>query len=53
MLELKVPGLAEKRPSVLRGDYIELRVHADHTSFQGIIRDVTDKYVLIEGLDDE
>lgn len=53
MLELKVPGLAEKRPSVLRGDYIELRLHADHTSYQGIIREVTDKYVVIEGLDDE
>lgn len=53
MLELKVPGLAEKRPSVLRGDYIELRLHADHTSYQGIIQEVTDKCVVIEGLDNE
>lgn len=49
-MKLEVPGLAEKRPSVIKGDLIEIKVHGDHTSYQGIIQQVGDRTVLIEGL---
>ncbi|XP_066149742.1 putative helicase mov-10-B.1 isoform X1 [Euwallacea fornicatus] len=50
ILELTVPGLAEKRPSVLKGDMIEMKIHGDHTSYEGKIREVTDCCVVIEGI---
>ncbi|KAH1005116.1 hypothetical protein HUJ04_006159 [Dendroctonus ponderosae] len=50
VLELKVPGLAEKRPSVLKGDCIQLKVQGDHQAYEGIIRNVTDSTVEIDGV---
>ncbi|CAG9766696.1 unnamed protein product [Ceutorhynchus assimilis] len=49
-LKLEVPGLAEKRPSVIKGDRIEIKVHGDHTAYQGVIFKVEDKYCVITGL---
>ncbi|KAG5889286.1 hypothetical protein JTB14_007047 [Gonioctena quinquepunctata] len=53
MLELVVPGLAEKRPSVIVGDLIDLRVHEDHTAYRGFIKSVNDKTVDISDVDEE
>lgn len=52
ILVLAVPGLAEKRPSVVKGDRIEIKVHNDHTSYQGVIQKVGDKTVDIHFLHD-
>lgn len=49
-LELEVPGLAEKRPSLIAGDIVNIRVHEDHTVYKGIIKVVTDLTILIEGV---
>ncbi|KAL1516145.1 hypothetical protein ABEB36_000065 [Hypothenemus hampei] len=46
-VEIEVPGLAEKRPSVIKGDVIEVRMPGDHTSYQGIVVRVTEKSVLL------
>ncbi|XP_072393876.1 putative helicase mov-10-B.1 [Diabrotica undecimpunctata] len=46
-LELYVPGLAEKRPSVIVGDMVHIRPHIDHTGYTGIIRKVNDSTVEI------
>ncbi|XP_060525981.1 putative helicase mov-10-B.1 [Cylas formicarius] len=51
-LKLEVPGLAEKRPSVIVGDTIEIRIHKDHTAYQGVITMVADNYVLIGDVND-
>lgn len=51
VLELFVPGLAEKRPSVVKGDLIEIKAHGDHTSYQGIIQRLADRSVDIFFLD--
>lgn len=51
-LELEVPGLAEKRPSLISGDIVNIRVHEDHTAYKGVIRRVNDKTIWIEGVND-
>ena len=33
---LKVPGLAEKRPSVLRGDILHLKISGEQDKFEGV-----------------
>lgn len=52
-LELEVPGLAEKRPSVIVGDMIDIRVHEDHRAYRGVIKRVNDKTVEIGFVDAE
>lgn len=52
-LELVVPGLAEKRPSVIVGDMIDIRVHEDHRAYRGVIKHVGDKTVSIRYVDGE
>lgn len=52
-LELAVPGLAEKRPSVIVGDMIDIRVHEDHRAYRGVIKRVNDKTVEIGDVDEE
>lgn len=53
-LELDVPGLAEKRPSVIVGDMIDIRVHGDLTrGYRGVIKNVNDKTVHIAFVDAE
>ncbi|KAL3280168.1 hypothetical protein HHI36_017668 [Cryptolaemus montrouzieri] len=37
-LRLEVPGLAEKRPSLIAGDRICIRVHEDHTVTKDILK---------------
>ncbi|CAG9818274.1 unnamed protein product [Phaedon cochleariae] len=53
VLELVVPGLAEKRPSVIVGDMIDVRVHEDHIGYRGIIKRVNDTTVEIGDIDEE
>ncbi|XP_018580188.1 putative helicase mov-10-B.1 [Anoplophora glabripennis] len=53
LLELEVPGLAEKRPSVIAGDMIEVRVHEDHRAYRGVIKRVNDKTVDIGYVNNE
>lgn len=50
LLELEVPGLAEKRPSIIAGDYIDMRLHNNHTGYRGIIKKVNANSVIIEAL---
>ncbi|CAH1967597.1 unnamed protein product [Acanthoscelides obtectus] len=51
---LEVPGLAEKRPSVIKGDFIDIKVCGDdHTGYRGEIVKVEDKDVWIGSIDDE
>ncbi|XP_069689318.1 putative helicase mov-10-B.1 isoform X2 [Periplaneta americana] len=57
-LQLEVPGLAEKRPSVLKGDLIYVRVNlgeneVERIQYEGVIADVREKCVLIGGFDKE
>ncbi|XP_056633790.1 putative helicase mov-10-B.1 isoform X2 [Diorhabda sublineata] len=53
-LELVVPGLVEKRPSVIVGDFVDIRIHNDlHRGYQGIIRKVNDKSVEIDDVNRE
>lgn len=47
MLELEVPGLAEKRPSLVPGDIVNIRFHEDHTVYKGIVAKITDKSIWI------
>ncbi|KAJ8984692.1 hypothetical protein NQ317_004951 [Molorchus minor] len=52
-LKLEVPGLAEKRPSLIVGDMIDLRVHNDHRAYRGLIKKVNDKTIEIAHIDEE
>lgn len=52
-LKLRVPGLAEKRPSLVPGDLISIRVHDDTIVYQGFIRIVEDQHILIKDVDTE
>lgn len=53
MLELDVPGLAEKRPSVIVGDSIEVKIQNDYRAYRGIIRYVHDKTIQIDQINFE
>nr|CAH7742468.1 unnamed protein product [Callosobruchus chinensis] len=51
---LEVPGLAEKRPSVIKNDYIDIKTVGDeHRGYRGEIVQVLDKEVLIGNMDEE
>ncbi|XP_076260441.1 putative helicase mov-10-B.1 isoform X1 [Rhynchophorus ferrugineus] len=52
MLQLLVPGLAEKRPSIIVGDKVEIKVHGDHTSYIGRVERIEDQYIYINHLND-
>nr|XP_023021067.1 RNA helicase Mov10l1-like [Leptinotarsa decemlineata] len=52
-LELFVPGLAEKRPSIIVGDMLDIRIHEDHTAYRGNIKRVNDRSVDIGDIDEE
>ena len=60
LLQLDIPGLAEKRPSVLRGDRIYVRIAADETldienpgndknakEYEGFVHEVEETRVLL------
>lgn len=51
MLELEVPGLAEKRPSIIPGDLIDIKIPNTECAFRGVIRYVHDKSVEIHNID--
>ncbi|KAI4457872.1 dna2/nam7 helicase family [Holotrichia oblita] len=40
--ELEVPGLAEKRPSLLPGDFVRIRLHEDNTVYRAVVKKVND-----------
>ncbi|KAF5270326.1 hypothetical protein FQR65_LT05514 [Abscondita terminalis] len=52
ILELDVPGLAEKRPSLVNGDIVNIRIHADHQAYKGVIRSVNNSNIWIHGIDE-
>ncbi|XP_063226708.1 putative helicase mov-10-B.2 [Bacillus rossius redtenbacheri] len=57
-LELKVPGLAEKRPSVLKGDKILIRECFEDdlvskVQYEAYVAEVHDECVWLAGIDDE
>jgi hypothetical protein len=53
VIVLEVPGLAEKRPSVIVGDFIKIRVSGDHTAYKGYVYRVNDKTVEITHVDED
>jgi hypothetical protein len=53
-----VPGLAERRPSVLKGDLIYIRVSlgkdkSERIEYEGVVAEVRDTCVWIGGFDKE
>lgn len=57
-MQLQVPGLAERRPSVLKGDLIYLRVSLgkgewERIQYEGIVAEVGDSFIRIGGFDSE
>jgi hypothetical protein len=53
-----VPGLAERRPSVLKGDLIYVRVclgkgEWERIEYEGIVEEVRDSVIIIGGFDSE
>ncbi|GJQ74697.1 hypothetical protein Trydic_g21548 [Trypoxylus dichotomus] len=50
ILELEVPGLAEKRPSLVPGDLVKIRFHEDHTVYQAIVMRINDKTIDIRSM---
>ncbi|RZC39005.1 helicase mov-10-B.1 [Asbolus verrucosus] len=53
VLVLEVPGLAEKRPSVIVGDFIRIRITGDHTAYKGFVNKVNEKTVEILHVEEE
>ncbi|KAL0819791.1 hypothetical protein ABMA28_007830 [Loxostege sticticalis] len=49
---LQVPGLAEKRPSLLRGDRVYIRPKECDYTFESMIKDMDDDRVLLGDLDE-
>jgi helicase MOV-10 len=54
LLSLEVPGLAENRPSVLKGDRIYVRVYASSNNpepekkeYEGIVHEVENTRILV------
>lgn len=52
-LEVEIPGLAEKRPSIIKGDLIDIRIHNDHQAYRGVICNVHDRTIEINNIDSE
>ncbi|KAK9884832.1 hypothetical protein WA026_009057 [Henosepilachna vigintioctopunctata] len=52
-LKLHVPGLEQKRPSLVIGDKIHIAIHDDHTAYRGYITEIEYCYVFIENVDDD
>jgi hypothetical protein len=53
-----VPGLAERRPSVLKGDLIYLRVslgkeEGEDIRYEGVVAEVKDTCIWIGGFDEK
>lgn len=48
-----MPGLAEKRPSIIVGDLIDIKIHNDYRAYRGVIRYVHDKSIEIHDVNDE
>lgn len=48
-----MPGLAEKRPSIVKGDMVDLRIHEDRVGYRGTIMRVNDSTVEIGSIDAE
>ncbi|XP_028160165.1 putative helicase mov-10-B.2 [Ostrinia furnacalis] len=53
-LKLLVPGLAEKRPSLLLGDLVFVKPQqTDAFMFEAVISEILENYIHIRGLDDQ
>ncbi|KAK9884828.1 hypothetical protein WA026_009054 [Henosepilachna vigintioctopunctata] len=50
---VEVPGLAERRPSLITGDLVRIRVHNDHIAYEGYIHKLQDRHVIVRSLDYE
>lgn len=54
VLELEVPGLAEKRPSLIKGDKVLIKVHceddtqSEKIAYEGVVTKIKDTSVKIE-----
>lgn len=53
IIELEVPGLAEKRPSIIRGDEVKIREHDARVVYCGIVKDVHEKDIWISEISSE
>lgn len=53
LLELEVPGLAEKRPSLIKGDVVKIRLHGEETGYKGMIKTVNNLTIWIQGVNTE
>lgn len=52
LLELEVPGLGEKRPSLIKGDVVNLRLQGDHIGYKGVVSRVNNVSIYIQGVDE-
>lgn len=50
ILELEVPGLAEKRPSLLAGDFVQIRLHDEKTVYRAVVKKVNDTTIDISNI---
>lgn len=48
-----VPGLSEKRPSLIAGDLIILRVHKAKIAYEGVITRIRDEAIWIQKMDEK
>jgi len=53
LLKLRVPGLAENRPSVLKGDKLMLKVTGESRAYEGYVREVGEQDVSIGGVNND
>lgn len=53
LLELEVPGLSEKRPSLIVGDLVNLRLHGELIAYKGVVASINGEILAIEAVSEE
>ncbi|GLV31202.1 armitage [Carabus blaptoides fortunei] len=53
IIELTVPGLAEKRPSIIKGDEVKMREHMASVVYCGIVKEVHEEDIWIHEISPE